>query len=1104
MPTSRSPLSSDWRAIASLGEQIANATSLAEQRDHIIAMTSRLIQGDVEVWLDEKIFRLPSLKEGDLFPEQPELQGMQRALKAGQVTTRQQRGKNNAPRAALRHGSATQRAAWAAVPLIEQGMTLGALQVTRPKGPEFKQRELDMLERLAGAVAVSLIASHRVAVERFRLNQLNLVREVSAQIANVLNVNELASRVTELIQQTFHYYYVAIFTLQEGSTSLRFRSSAMPKVPRPAGVPRKGKQKASVALEVEMGQGLIGQAAAEGERILVDDVKQAPYYRFIDSLPETRAEVALPLKMGDRVLGVLDVQSDQPNAFHPNDLLVLGALADTIARAVEGARLYMDLRRRADQLTLVAEVGKSVSSSLELQTLMDNAAALIHDRFGYPYVHLFTVHPNRRLIQYQAGSGERSRNLEGYTLSLDDPEGIISWVAREGQTVLVNDVKKDERYRPSPLPPEDTNSELCVPLRYRDKVVGMLDIQSDKSNAFTEDDRFIFEAVADNIATAIHNADLYRSEQWRRQVADGLREVAGLVSADASVDDVLEAILSELERNLAVDISAIWLLEDDELYLAACHNCDESALEQAFYDSPEAYERLMDVLDSEVPVLRKPTDPIWVTGLIAGFDQNYSGLAAPLRVGDQPYGVITLAHNTPGRYGHEAQAMTTTFASYAAVAIENTRLYDNAQEQAYASAALLQVAQAVVSLNDLDEILETIIRIMPILVGVERAALYQWDAEKEIFNPSEQYGLGEEEEETFWIRSFAPGEFPILDACRSSNILMAGQLDPDGQRGFSAWLTLDPNQEANLGNPNAFLFAVPIAVKDDLFGVMLIEEAPGGLRFRSRRLEIITGIAQQAALAIQNDLLQKEMVVRERLETEVQLARQIQQTFIPESLPQFEDWELAARWKTARQVGGDFYDVFDLPGKRLGLFIADVADKGVPAALFMALTRTLVRAAVTEMETPAMAMERVNDLLIPDTRQGMFVTAVYAVLDMDKNELTYVNAGHNPPLWVKHDGNIERLTRTAIALGVVTGEPVDQRTIKFERGDNLLLYTDGLTESFNANGEFYGEERLLESIKSDTCTSAADLLDVVEKFLLNFVQDMPPADDLTMLVLRRV
>ncbi|HET9590046.1 MAG TPA: GAF domain-containing protein, partial [Anaerolineales bacterium] len=1038
---------------------------------------------DVDLWLQEKLFRLPNLDEGSLFPEQPALPGMQRALKTGKVLTKQKRGKNSAS-----------GGTWAAIPIIEQGLSLGALQVSRKNGPEFKQEELESLERLAGVVAVSLIVSHRLAVERFRLNQLNLVREVSAQIANVLKVDELASRVTALIQQTFHYYYVAIFTLREGSTSLRFRASAM--------APRPGKRKAKVALDVELGQGLIGEAAARGERILVGDVRQDPRYRFIDSLPETHSEVVLPLKIGERVLGVLDVQGDQVHAFHPNDLLILEALADTVARAVEGARLYSDLRRRADQLALVAEVSKSVSSSLDLKILMNNVAELIHERFGYLYVHLFTVHGNRRLIEYQAGSGTRSKDLEGFTLPLDDPEGIIPWVAREGQTVLANDVKKDKRYRPSPLPPENTRSELCVPLLYDNEVVGVLDIQSDKRNAFSEDDRLIFEAVADNIAAAIHNADLYRSEQWRRQVADSLREVAGLISADAGVDDVLEAILSELDRNLPVDISAIWLLEDDELYLAACHNCDESALEQALYDSPDAYERLMNALYSEKPLLRKAAEPMWITGLIAGFDQDYSGLAVPMRLGEQPLGVITLSHRTPGRYGHEAQAMTTTFASYAAVAIENARLYDVAQEQAYASAALLQVAQAVVSLNDLDEILGTIIRILPILVGVERVALYQWNTEDQVFRPAQQYGFDERDEMAFWNRSFSPGEFAFLDSCRDETGLRACQLE--GERGLDAWISLDPSKEVNLGNAEAFLFAVPIAVRDDLYGVMLIEEAPGGLRFRARRLEIITGIAQQAALAIQNDLLQKEMVLRERLETEVQLARQIQQTFLPESLPQFSDWDLAARWKTARQVGGDFYDVFHLPNRGLGLFIADVADKGVPAALFMALTRTLVRAAVVETASPAEALKRVNELLVPDTKQGMFVTAVYAVLDLDHNDLTYVNAGHNPPLWIKCDGTVERLTRTGVALGAAEDVKFEQRTIPLQPNDNILLYTDGLTESFNLDGEFFGEERLIEAITANQCASASDLLDMVEKALLNFVKDMPPADDLTMLVLRRV
>jgi phosphoserine phosphatase RsbU/P len=1086
---SRSLPSPDWRNIASLGEQIVSAPSLAEQRDIIVGITSRFVKGDVHVWFHESFFRLPDVIDPTLIPGEPTYPGMKAAIKAHELRTKKLRGT----------GKNASRETWAAFPLEEQGLLLGALQVSRPEGPEFSAVELESLKAIGGVVSSSLLTAHRIAVERFRHDQLNLVREVSAQIANVMNVDELSRRVTGMIQKTFHYYYVAIFTLRRNSTSLRFRASAMPKSSAQG---HRSRRPDAVALDVEMGQGLIGEAAASGERILVADVHKDPRYRFIDVLPETHSEAVIPLKMEDRVLGVLDIQSDKPTAFHPNDLLILEALADTIARAVEGARLYSDLKRRADQLTLITEVSKSVSSSLDLRTLMENVASLIQDRFGYPYVHLFTVHPNRRLIEYQAGSGARSLGLPGYTLPLDDPQGIIPWVAREGLTVVANDVKRDARYRPSPLPPEDTNSELCVPLLYGSRIVGVLDIQSNKLNGFTEDDQFIFEAVADNIATAIHNADLYASEQWRRQVADGLREVAGLISADVSVDDVLEAILSELDRNLAVDISAIWLMEDDDLYLAACHNCDENLLEATLYASPEYYDGMIQALYAEEPIIRKPSDPLWITGATAGFAKDYSGLAVPLWIGDQHLGLITLAHSTPGRYGHEAKTMTATFASYAAVAIENARLYDTAQEQAYASAALLQVAQAIVSLNDLDEILGTIIRIMPILVGVERAALYQWDAEKDIFRPSQQYGLSEQDEGVFWSRSFSPGEFAFLDSCRGETGMMACEL-PDNQ-GLNSWLSVDPSKDVNLGNPGAFLYAIPIAVKNDLYGVILIEEAPGGLRFRSRRLEIITGIAQQAALAIQNDLLQKEMVFRERLETEVQLARQIQQTFIPDQLPEFLNWELAARWKTARQVGGDFYDVFELPDKKLGLFIADVADKGIPAALFMALTRTLVHAAVIESETPAEAMRRVNDLLIPDTRQGMFVTAVYALLDMETNELTYVNAGHNPPLWVKGSGEVQRLTRTAIALGVVTGEPVEQRTISFGTGDNLLFYTDGLTESFNAEGVFFGEQRLIDAIQSCDCGSAHNLLDAVEGALLNFVQDMPPADDLTMLVLRRV
>ncbi|MFN3492423.1 MAG: GAF domain-containing SpoIIE family protein phosphatase, partial [Anaerolineales bacterium] len=437
---------------------------------------------------------------------------------------------------------------------------------------------------------------------------------------------------------------------------------------------------------------------------------------------------------------------------------------------------------------------------------------------------------------------------------------------------------------------------------------------------------------------------------------------------------------------------------------------------------------------SDLPIIRKPDDPMWPGGITAGYDKNYSSIVAPLRVGDRPLGLLTLAHHASGKYGHEARSIVATFANYAAVAIENARLFDAAQEQAYASAALLQVAQAVVSLNDLDEILSSIIRIMPILVGIKRVALYRWDSERETFSASQEYGFSEDEEKIMTEKEFSLDVFPLLGVTLQENRLITHSLSAQAKP--KDWLQIQPEvgDEADVMNAERLLIAVPLSIKNDLFGVMLIEEKEDGQRFRSRRIEIIQGIAQQAALAIQNDLLQQEMVVRERLETEVQLARQIQQTFIPSSVPAHPNWQIATRWLTARQVGGDFYDLIKLPNNKLGIFIADVADKGMPAALFMAVTRTLIHAAVLETKSPAEALQRVNDLLLPDTQQGMFVTAVYGELDVETGIFTYVNAGHNPPYWVKANGEIEKLTRTAIALGVAENHTVNQKEILLNVG----------------------------------------------------------------------
>jgi phosphoserine phosphatase RsbU/P len=145
----------------------------------------------------------------------------------------------------------------------------------------------------------------------------------------------------------------------------------------------------------------------------------------------------------------------------------------------------------------------------------------------------------------------------------------------------------------------------------------------------------------------------------------------------------------------------------------------------------------------------------------------------------------------------------------------------------------------------------------------------------------------------------------------------------------------------------------------------------------------------------------------------------------------------------------------------------------------------------------------VNDLLLPDTQQGMFVTAVYGELDLDAGKFTYVNAGHNPPFWIKTDGEIEKLTRTAVALGVVEQVNIGERTILLSEGDTLFLYTDGLTEAFSADGELFGDDRVMDALSSSQTGSIEEIILAVEERLNEFIGVVPLGDDLTMLTIKK-
>lgn len=254
--------------------------------------------------------------------------------------------------------------------------------------------------------------------------------------------------------------------------------------------------------------------------------------------------------------------------------------------------------------------------------------------------------------------------------------------------------------------------------------------------------------------------------------------------------------------------------------------------------------------------------------------------------------------------------------------------------------------------------------------------------------------------------------------------------------------------------------------------------------------------------------LRTERETRAELEArkaELRIAAEIQQTFLPAKISVPEGYEIAAISIPAREIGGDFYDVIALGGGRTGIAVADVSGKGVPAALFMALSRTVLRAAAVWHKDADETLNDANQVIARDAETGMFVTIFYAVLDPVRNTLEYVNAGHNPPLFLAATAEAPvPLMPTGIAAGALEESRYSQACRPLEPGDLLVMYTDGVTEATDGSNEMYGEERLVSCVLANRSKPAEEVMAAVQGDLMEFCAGEAQFDDITILVLKVV
>ena len=827
--------------------------------------------------------------------------------------------------------------------------------------------------------------------------------------------------------------------------------------------------------------------------------------RFVSKNPP-RSAILLPLISGERTIGIMSAQSSQPNRFDEEDLRRLMILANQAAAAIANAQLYQEARRRAAHLELVGQIARQVNAASDLEDIFEQVVVLTRQTFGFHPVTIFGLDGQSGAAVIKASS---EAALAQEPLRLAPGEGLVGTAVATRTTIISANTAEDDRFIAqvegvTDMRAADTLSEIAIPLLVSGEVLGVLDVQSPQINAFSRAEQTALEALAAEVAAAIHKMQQLAQQRERAWITTAQLQVAEAINRSNGLDETITAVVRLTPMLTGVTLCAILLwYEDEQLYRGA-------AFFDGDHDASESFNRIqlkigdwspLDAVHVGQEMLSTQRLPPWLKDISEQAHHTAEMTIVPIYTKAQIIGAILVNQYGPPAHSqlvhpnadYRQDELLQNIADQTAQAVESAQLRLAQQEEAWVNTALLQVAEAVNNLIDLNEILDTIVRLVPMLVGAQSAIILIWDEARGVFLPGPSHGVSE----------MGRGLLATLELDREEFAMLAQQ-GPRVLTPTATYYTIDlPHWlKKVLGQRQAKAF--PLNARGQMVGMMVVALSDkNGRSLSPRRLNILNGIAHQAATAVVNNHLYQEAAERQRLEQELNVAREIQSSLIPHHAPDIPGCSVAAYWQAARQVSGDFYDFLPLPDGRWGIVIADVADKGVPAALFMALSRTILRTVAFSGTDPARVLMRVNELIGNDSQTDLFVTMFYAIWQPSSGELVYANGGHNPPLLLSRNGEYKELHGNGMALGVLPQIKVDPVTVTLHPHDTAIFYTDGVTEAINEDYDEFGLERLLIAATSAKKGDAQKVVQAITQGITHHAGDTPQFDDITLVVLKR-
>lgn len=732
------------------------------------------------------------------------------------------------------------------VPVRRGEEVLGVLVVLADSPRTFSQEDADLLDLFAAQAAIALENARLYTEAQREREQLDFLHRLGQRLAGTLDARAVAREALETLRAMTGADQGVICIAEPGTDSLRLIAAT--------GHDESAVEELDRRLQLRIGQGLTGWVALHRRTALVDDVRRDERWLVVRGLDEhVRSAVSVPLLFGEELVGVMTLGSVREAVFTADHVHLLEAAGAVLAGALLNARLYEAEQERARRMAAVAEVSERLAASLDPQTVYRELVEGAVQAFGYDYAGLMLLDEAAGELEFVAGAGIwAGLTPPGFRQKVG--EGMISWVARTGETLLANDVSQEPRYIAPYL--TETRAELDVPLQYYGRLIGVLTVQSARLNAFTPLDVATLEALAGHAAAAITNARLYQAEQQRARELALLHQAAITVSSQETLDSMLEALARQMGQ--ALDVTSVYISLWDEKTNTATQlkgwfgpQASEKEQTATLADVGQTFElgphpTVIATLKERRPLVLHASGPLDSGNRAEAERYGWkSQLVIPLVVRDRAIGFVALCESRRERAFTNAEIrFCQTLAADAAAAVEHSRLYEEERRTRQRLEALYRIGQIVNSTLDPDVILDRLTEEAMRATGATHGSVLVPDPERGVFERRSLRGYSPEERKRALSQPLSLGKGINSRAyqTRLAYYVPDVRADPD-------YFPLIPTTRSEL--------VLPLLRGDRILGNLDLQ-SPQVDAFRNVDMEFLRALADQVAIALENARLYQE------------------------------------------------------------------------------------------------------------------------------------------------------------------------------------------------------------------------------------------------------